>query len=158
MPDLKMILDRYFYAMLLVLIVGGMGFIKPETFLTWSNISVVVFQQAPLTILMSFGMTLAIIAKGIDVSMGSVLVLSSVLSAGFIKSDDIMLGMCIALMNGAFFGFLNGVLITGVGIDPFIATYGMSSVALGLAYVYTGGIYIYDFPPRFREISNGSVL
>jgi ribose transport system permease protein len=158
MPDLKTVVDRYSYAMLLMLIVAGLGFARPESFLTWSNISTVVFQQAPLTILMSFGMTLAIIAKGIDVSMGSVLVLASMLSAGLIKDQNIVAGIMVALTVGAFFGCLNGLLITRVGIDPFIATYGMDWVALGLAYVYTGGVYIYDFPPGFRTISNGALL
>jgi ribose transport system permease protein len=150
--------DRFSYLALLLLIIAGLGFLRPGTFLTRSNLATVVFQQAPLTVLMSFGMTLAIIAKGIDVSMGSVLVLSSVLSAGLVKNEQIVLGLGVALLVGACIGLLNGVLITRVGIDPFIATYGMDWVALGLAYVYTGGVYIYDFPPRFRAISNGTAL
>ena len=151
------ILDKYSRVMLLLVIIIGMSILRPDAFLTWSNMSTVIFQQAPFTMLMSFGMTLAIITKGIDTSMGSVLVLSSVLVAGFIKSGNMVLGIVMALCIGAACGALNGVLITRVGIAPFIATYGVDWVALGLAFVYTGGVYIYDFPEKFRSIANGPV-
>jgi ribose/xylose/arabinose/galactoside ABC-type transport system permease subunit len=133
-----------------------MGILKPNAFLTVKNLTTVFFQQAPFTILMSFGMTLAIITKGIDKSMGSILVLSSVLSANFIKNEQFALGLAIALFIGVVCGFLNGILITRVGIAPFIATYGIDYIAVGLAYVYTNGQYIYDFPQKFRIISTGS--
>lgn len=152
------ILDKYSRPLLLLVIVIGMSLLRPDAFLTWSNMSTVIFQQAPFTMLMSFGMTLAIITKGIDTSMGSVLVLSSVLVANFIKSGDLLVGILLALCIGGAFGALNGVLITRVGIAPFIATYGVDWVALGLAFVYTGGVYIYDFPEKFRSIANGKFL
>lgn len=154
MPNLKGFFEKYSRLLLLVVIVAGIGFVRPQAFLTWDNLSTVILQQAPLTILMSFGMTLAIITKGIDTSMGSVLVLSSVLGAGLIKSGFIIPGILIALTIGMFFGLINGVLITRVSVAPFIATYGVDLVTLGLAFVFTGGVYIYDFPVEFRAISN----
>ncbi len=155
---LDTILDKYSRLILLVLMIIFMAVTKTSAFWTWSNISTVVFQQAPFMILMSFGMTLAIITKGIDKSMGSVLVMSSVLCANFIKNGDFVTGVAIALLVGAACGLANGILITRVGVAPFIATYGVEWVALGLAFVYTGGIYIYDFPPEFREIGTGRTL
>jgi ribose transport system permease protein len=117
--------------------------------------SVVAFQQAPFMILMSFGMTLAIITKGIDKSMGSVLVLSSVLCANFIKDGQFALGIFLALAIGLLCGLASGLLITRIGVAPFIATYGVEWVAIGMAFVYTGGVYIYDFPMEFRELVIG---
>lgn len=149
---------KYSRCLLLVLIVAAMAILKPEAFWTWENMSTVMFQQAPFTILMSFGMTLAIITKGIDKSMGSVLVLSSVLCASFIKSENYLLGIMIALLVGGICGLANGLLITRVGVAPFVATYGVEWVALGVAYIYTGGIYIYDFPVSFRNIGTGATL
>ncbi len=151
-------LEKYSRVVLLVFIVLGMGILKPHAFWTWDNISTVVFQQAPFTILMSFGMTLAIITKGIDKSMGSVLVLSSVLCANLMKNEQYLLGVAAALAIGAACGLANGVLITRVGVAPFIATYGVEWIALGMAYVYTGGVYIYDFPQKFRDVSNGMLF
>ena len=78
---MKLVSAKYSRVFLLVLIVAVLAALKPEAFWTWSNISTVIFQQAPFTMLMSFGMTLAIMSKGIDKSMGSVLVLSSVIAA-----------------------------------------------------------------------------
>lgn len=152
------IIDEYSRLLILCGIVAFMALTRPEAFWTRSNISTVVFQQAPFMILMSFGMTLAIITKGIDKSMGSVLVMSSVLCANYIKGGDFLVGVGLALAVGAFCGLANGILITRVGVAPFIATYGVEWVALGLAFVYTGGIYIYDFPPEFRELATGSTF
>jgi ribose transport system permease protein len=152
----KFIIEHYSRFIILLIIVGVMAKLRPVAFWTWANISTVVFQQAPFTMLMSFGMTLAIITKGIDKSMGSVLVLSSVISAGFIKNDQIVLGIFIALFVGLLCGLINGLLITKLGLFPFIATYGVDFVALGLAYVYTGGTSIYGFSNTFRLLSTGN--
>jgi ribose transport system permease protein len=149
---------RHSRVLFLLLMIAFMALSKTAAFWTWSNISTVIFQQAPFMILMSFGMTLAIITKGIDTSMGSVLVLSSVLCADFIKGGDFLAGVVLALLIGAACGLVSGVLVTRVGIAPFIATYGVQWVTLGLAFVYTGGIYIYDFPPEFRAVANGHTL
>ena len=51
------ILDKYSRVMLLLVIIIGMSILRPDAFLTWSNMSTVIFQQAPFTMLMSFGMT-----------------------------------------------------------------------------------------------------
>lgn len=158
MPKGKELFEKYSRLLLLVLIVVVLSLLRREAFATWNNLSTVIFQQAPFTILMSFGMTLAIITKGIDKSMGSVLVLCSVLGAGFIKSGQLVSGIVIALIVGACCGLANGILITRVGVAPFIATYGVEWVALGIAFIYTGGVYIYDFPAEFRSIANGTMF
>lgn len=143
----------------LLIVLAAFTVMSPNSsFLNWNNISNVLLQQVPLTLLMSFGMTLAIITGGIDKSMGSVLVLSMVLSSRAIKNEDLILGLFIALMVGIFSGFLNGILITRVGIFPFVATFGVENVALGIALIVTGGRYIYDFPHSFRNLFNGNIL
>ena len=107
--------------------------------------------------LMSYGMTLAIITKGIDKSMGSVLVLSNVIAATLVKNKQILLGVMVALAIGIVCSVCNGLLITKAGIPPFVATYGIDFIALGLAYVYTGGASIYGFSDSFRMISTFSI-
>jgi ribose transport system permease protein len=158
MSRLALLLDKYSRILLLFSIIAGMGLLKPEAFLTYENFATVIFQQAPFTMLMSFGMTLAIITKGIDKSMGSVLVLTSVFCATLLKQNQAALGIAVALALGISCGFINGILITRVGVAPFIATYGIEYAALGLAFVYTGAQYIYDFPPAFRAIGTGAIL
>ncbi len=143
---------------ILLIIVAGMSVINPPAFLNWNNLSTVMFQQAPFTILMSFGMTMAIITKGIDKSMASIVVLASMLSGSYFKNGNLAMGFLIALAVGAAAGLLNGTLITRVGVAPFIATYGTDFIALGLAYVVCAGRYIYDFPANFRVITNGCFI
>ncbi len=150
--------DTYSRVLLLLLLIGIMAVARPGSFWTYENIATVMFQQAPFTILMSFGMTLAIITKGIDKSMGSVLVLSNALCAPFLKAGQYFLGVFLALGIGGASGALNGLLITRVGIAPFIATYGVDFIALGLAFVLTNGGYVYGFSDSFRLLTNGTLI
>ena len=153
---LKMLALSLARVLILAGIVLVLAIMRPQAFWSMQNLSTVIFQQAPFTILMSFGMTLAIITKGIDKSMGSILVLSSVLSATAIKNGQFAAGILIALAVGFSCGLVNGVLITRVGIAPFVATYGVEWVALGIAYIVTGGAYIYNFPQAFRNALTGT--
>lgn len=151
-------IDMYSRLLVLLVIIAGMALIKPSAFWNYSNISTVMFQQAPFTILMSFGMTLAIITKGIDKSMGSILVLSNALCGIFFKNGQYFIGLLIAIVVGCGCGAINGTLITRVGVAPFIATYGVDFVALGLAFVFSNGTYVYGFPDAFRTITNGQLI
>lgn len=151
-------LDTLSRVLLLAILLITMAVLRPQAFWNHNNLQTVIFQQAPFTILMSFGMTLAIITKGIDKSMGSVLVLSNAVSAVYFQQGHYLVGLLIALGIGIACGCANGTLITRVGVAPFIATYGVDFVALGLAYVVTNGIYIYSFPDEFRNLTNGYLI
>lgn len=144
--------------LILAFIVIAMAIINPTSFWSKANISQVVFQQAPFTILMAFGMSLAIITKGIDLSMASVMVLSSYLSASFFISGNYLLGVLVAFGVGIGFGLCNGFLISRIKVQPYIATFSIDFIALGLAYVICNGKYIYGFPDSFRTLTNGSLI
>lgn len=144
--------------LILVVVMLIMTILQPEAFLNWSNISQVVFQQTPFTLLMAFGMSLAIISNGIDISMASNMVLSSYLSGTFFSRGQYLLGILVAVGVGMAFGLLNGILISKVKIEPFIATFSVDFVALGLAYVVCDGKYIYGFPDSFRALTNGTLI
>lgn len=142
---------------MLLLIIAGFALATPKM-LTVNNLSNVITQQAPFIILYSIGMTLAIVTKGIDVSVGSVVALTSCLAAYFIKSGHIITGVIISLGVGIACGAVNGFLITKVKLSPFIATYGMDWVVRGIAYIFMGGVMISGLDPGFRAIAVGSVL
>ena len=103
--------------LILIVVMAIMSFLRPEAFLDLNNLSQVIFQQTPFTLLMAFGMSLAIISKGIDISMASNMVLSSYLSATFFRDGDYMTGILISLSVGALFGLLNGILISKIKIS-----------------------------------------
>lgn len=144
--------------LILVVVMAIMSFLRPEAFLNIDNLSQVVFQQTPFTLLMAFGMSLAIISNGIDISMASNMVLSSYLSATFFRDGNYLVGILISLSVGALFGLLNGILISKIKIEPFIATFSVDFVALGLAYVVCDGKYVYGFPDGFRALTNGTLI
>lgn len=144
--------------LILIVVMAIIALLQPNAFLDITNISNVVFTQTPFTLLMAFGMSLAIISNGIDISMASNMVLSSYLSGVFFRDGNYLIGILVAFCVGAAFGFLNGILISKVKIEPFVATFSVDFVALGLAYVVCDGKYIYGFPEGFRVLTNGTLV
>lgn len=89
------------------------------------------------------GQTLVIISggEGIDLSAGSVVTLTAILTYVVVNGADekVFLGLLISLAVGALIGFLNGVGITFLKISPFVMTLGMSGVVTGAIIVITHG-------------------
>jgi ribose transport system permease protein len=123
-------------------------------FLTWQNLINVV-RQAAIQFLLSAGLTLCVLAGGIDLSVGAVLGLSACLGASLIAGGSTAGGIVAALAVGAACGLVNGGVVAYVRIPPFIATYGMLWIAHGLAYVFMQGEVIHGFPPAFRFVGAG---
>jgi ribose transport system permease protein len=132
--------------------------VSSDAFLTASNV-LNVLRQASLTFLIASGVTLVIIAGGIDLSIGANVGLSSCIAATVIKSSgSIVLGVAAGLACGTAIGFLNGLMVTLLRLPPFIATYGMLWVVHGITFWYMAGETIYGFPPGFRTLGSGYVL
>jgi ribose transport system permease protein len=122
------------------------------------NIWNMIMIQAPFVLIYSFGMTLAVITGGLDLSLGSVAAFSTCAAAFLLIQGHIVLGIAVCILIGAGLGMLNGLLITKARVNPFIATYGMDWVIRGAVYIMMNGAMIYRFSPRFRVIADGSVL
>jgi ribose transport system permease protein len=105
----------------------------PERYLSATNLRVVLAQTVIVAIA-ALGMTTIIISAGIDLSVGSSIALSSVVSAVALRGGVpplVALGCGVA--TGGILGLANGVVITGLRVVPFIATLGMLGIARGLA-------------------------
>jgi ribose transport system permease protein len=122
------------------------------------NIKNMVMIQAPFVMIYSFGMTLAVITGGLDLSLGSIAAFSTCAAAFLIIKDHILLGIIVCLLIGAGLGLLNGLLITKAKVNPFIATYGMDWVIRGAVYIMMSGAMIYHFSDDFKIIADGSFL
>ena len=97
-------------------------------------------RQVAINALIAFGMTFVILTGGIDLSVGSILALSSALIAGMIVSGiDPILAILIGCILGAVMGAINGLLITKGKMAPFIATLATMTIFRGLTLVYTDG-------------------
>lgn len=98
-------------------------------------------RQGSVVAIVALGQALVIIARGIDLSVGSVIGLSAVCAAIVLQTTESnILALAAGLSAGLFAGVLNGVMVTRFRINPFIATLGMLSIARGVALLMTGGI------------------
>ncbi|MEU9823233.1 ABC transporter permease [Pseudonocardia alni] len=131
----------------LVGLVIAFGVADPEAFLSVANFRSIAQNVAILTVL-GVGVTFVIITSGIDLSLGSVLVFSSIVAA---KAMDLaggqgavaaVVGVVAAVAAGLGWGAVNGLLVTVTSVPPLIATLGTMGAALGLSQVITGGVDI----------------
>lgn len=143
---------KYSQIVMLIIIFVFLAITTPG-FFTSDNISNVIMQQVPFLLIIAMGMTMAILTKGIDLSIGSNLALTSCVAAYFLQNGNNYLGVFLAIVIGVTIGLFNGILITKVHLVPFIATYTMNMVVRGMAYLFTGGLLFYGFDEKFRAIA-----
>ncbi|WP_409300061.1 ABC transporter permease subunit [Peribacillus sp. SCS-155] len=113
--------------------------IMSPNFLTVDNMFNVL-RQVSINALIAFGMTFVILTGGIDLSVGSILALSSALTAGLLSNGmDPILAISVGLLAGALMGLANGLIIAKGKVAPFIATLATMTIYRGLTLVYTDG-------------------
>jgi ribose transport system permease protein len=141
----------------IILILAGMiaafSLLEPDSFSTVNNVRNIT-TNAAILLVVAVGMTFVIITAGIDLSVGSVLVFSGVVSAKAMNgmSGDgvgvLIVGLIVALACGLAWGVLNGVLITKARVPPLIVTLGTLGMALGVAQIITNGVDVREVPTR----------
>lgn len=133
----------------LVLVSATFAFLSPE-FLTTGNLTILL-KHVAINAVLAIGMTFVILAGGIDLSVGSIAGLTGMV-AGYLLTQGLVieplgisvffsswLVVVIAVCAGVAFGALNGVLVAGLKVPPFIATLGVLYVARGVALLMSGG-------------------
>ncbi|BAC14529.1 ribose ABC transporter permease [Oceanobacillus iheyensis HTE831] len=122
----------------LVLLIITVTIMNPA-FLDPANI-MNLLRQISINGLIAFGMTFVILTGGIDLSVGSILALSSALAAIMMTSGiDPILAVIIGVLLGAVFGALNGILVSKGNLAPFIVTLATMTIFRGLTLVFTDG-------------------
>jgi ribose/xylose/arabinose/galactoside ABC-type transport system permease subunit len=141
-----------------ILLVIVLSLLSPY-FFTQGNLTVV-GRQIGLALMISVGMTFVILIGGIDLSVGSIVALVSVLTGELMVTAGLppALAVIIALAGGAAVGAVNGIVHAFVGIPSFVVTLGMLAVARGLALGITSGSTISGFPASFLYLGQGSLL
>ena len=110
---------------------------------------------------LALGVTFIIVTGGIDLSVGTVMTLSAVMTGVAVTNMGlpIWIGVLTGIATGAVAGMVNGTLISRMKIPPFIATLGMMMIARGLALIISGVKPIYmDAIPGFRQIAMGTMI
>ncbi len=123
------------FVVLLVALVAAAA-LATEDFLTERNLTNLL-KQMVTTGLLSFGMLVVILTGGIDLSVGSIVALTGILSAGMISSLPIPVALAVAVAAGIGFGLVNGILVAGFDLAPFVVTLAALTTIRGLAFVYS---------------------
>ncbi|MBY5935612.1 ABC transporter permease [Tateyamaria omphalii] len=133
-----------------------MAVASPDRFYRISNLELIL-QDAALYMPMAMAMTFVITQRGIDLSVGSVAVLSAIIMAFLVKQFgfSIYVGIPIALTIGALLGLINGLVITRFNVPDLIGTLAMDLVYKGLALLLAKGLVLARFPDVLTEMGRG---
>jgi ribose transport system permease protein len=146
-----------FGALIVLLVVFSLA--SPNFFQTDNLIGILL--ATTVNGVLALGVTFVIITGGIDLSIGTVMTLSAVMTGVFVTNWHwpVLLGTLGGIATGTIAGTVNGTLIAKLKVPPFIATLGVLNVAKGLALVFSGlrPIYFND-TPVFNETAMGSVI
>lgn len=142
--------------LVLLVLVAIFAILRPDAFASGTNLRNILIASSVLLV-MGVGMTFVIITAGIDLSVGSVLVFSSVISILVMTELGnqgwwvVAAGIAAAMLTGMFWGLVNGVLVAHAGVPPLIVTLGTFGGVLGLAQIITGGVNIRGVPPELTQ-------
>lgn len=149
-------LDRLWPFATLTLLFIVLSIASPH-FLTARNLGSVARQTAVINII-ALGMTLVIVSGGIDLSVGALLGFCSILGANALAQGwGMAASIAVFAGCGLLVGAVNGVLIIGLGITPFIVTLGMMGVIRGLTLVISRGLPVVNLPRAFESVGEGSL-
>ena len=143
----------------LIVLVVGIGIVSPE-FRTWSNF-LSLLRQSSINGFIAFGMTCVILTDAIDLSVGSILGLSTALCAGMIASGfPVVPAMILALVIGTGLGLVSGILVTKGRLQAFIATLVTMTVYRGLTMIFMDGKPISNLGDSFalKLVGKGNIF
>lgn len=143
---------------MIVILTAVMLMVEP-TFFRIGNLRAISLDVSIIMIL-GVGMTAVITARGIDLSIGAILTLSSVVLAAAIKDFGVPvpLAIVLGLLTGSACGLFNGVLVTKLRMPDFIVTLSTELVFRGLALIYAGGAVFFGFPNAITFFGRGRIF
>jgi ribose transport system permease protein len=139
---------------LIILIIYGAT--TNGSFLTVANAGNVITQNSSLAII-AFGLTLLIAAGEFDLSVGAIYALGSVVFADMSNHMPIVVAAILTLLIGLIAGVINGLLVTRLNINSFIATLATGLAFTGIAYLISNGQAIYVTKPGFTTLGTGTL-
>jgi ribose transport system permease protein len=132
-----------------------------DRFLTLNN-GLNVTRQSSFLVMVAMGQMLALLTGGFDLSVGTILAVTSVFGAAamaglYAAFPDaalfcIIVGMLAGIGAGALIGIVNGAGVAFGGVSPFMMTLGMASVGFGISLYQTGGVPVYGMPKEFGKV------
>ena len=150
--------DKYGILLLLFLMIAALHFLQPEVFLSWRNVTNV-FKQISWQSMLALGVFIVIVTAGIDLSVGSIMMLSLMVLAITSKAGAAWyIVIIIPIIMGALCGMVNGLGITILRMPhPFIMTLGTLYIFRGTGNLISGGVPISGFTEEVRLLGNGRI-
>jgi ribose transport system permease protein len=141
------------YILLVLLVIAGFA---TDAFFTQRNLTNLILQASVIGIV-TLAQFIVVLTGGIDISVGSVVGLAGVMSAGLFSGASVPTAILVSLVVGALIGSINGYLVAFRGLEAFIVTLGMLAFARGLVYAFTEGIPVTPAADDFRGIATATV-
>ncbi len=147
------------YGILIVLILLVVFFsLITDAFFSLKNLFNILRQVSIMGII-AVGMSFVMLTGGIDLSVGSLLAITSVVGSSLMVKGGMspVPAMLIAMLVATAFGFITGCIVEFVDIPPLITTLGMMTVIRGVAYIVTNGLPVYGLPESIKMIGQGYI-
>jgi ribose transport system permease protein len=165
MPGIKKWIDKILYfiieydTLLIFLIMVLISSIISDVFFTYANISNLLRQVSGIGII-SMGMLLVILTGGIDLSVGSVVALTSVLCGSFLSFMPLPAALLCTVAAGIITGSASGYLVSFHRVAPFIATLALMTIARGLGFIISKGspVIINDSETGLFNFGSGTIM
>ena len=154
-PPLRRALSEYGVVLALIVLVIIVAVLQPA-FLSAGNVSNVLAQWAPVGI-MGIGMTYVVLTGGFDLSMAATYALAAVVAATLGQTMSPLAAFLGAIVVAGLVGLLNGLIVTFLRVNPFIATLGSSLIITGVALLLTGNRPIQVVFEPFTVLGRGSL-
>jgi len=147
------ILNRQKALPFILIMLIGMLFPKTSFYTPYNLLDML--NSSSILLILSFGVTLTIVAGGCDLSIGGILVVSGILSIKLQSVMPMWPAIICAIVFGIFVGFVNGFLVVHQRTEPFIITLGMGLLLTGVAQQLTDAHPVPSKNPDFMMIGNG---
>ena len=150
--------ERYGILLLILIMIAVLHLLQPDVFLSWRNVTNI-FKQVSWQSMLALGVFMVIVTAGIDLSVGSIIMLSLM---GLAIASKAGMPWYVVMLVAPAIGFLCGML-NGMGLTllrmphPFIMTLGTLYIFRGIGNLISGGVPITGFAEQIRVIGNGKI-
>lgn len=151
-------IKKHSVEIVLAIMIAIFGIARPTTFFKMSNF-LTILRQSAITGIMSLGMMICMISGGLNLAIGSMVSLVTVISAVLLSSLGLHWAptFLIAIAASTLIGWLTGVIIVRTKIWPMIGSLAMQTILSGIAYIACGGKPIYGLPDEAKVFGLGKI-
>jgi ribose transport system permease protein len=153
------VLSAYGTIFALVLMIVIFTALQPDTFATFGNFKNILNDMA-ISAIIAAGLTVPLVGGDFDMSIGYIASFSGLLVVGLLSNNQLPIPLAVLAVVGigVVIGVVNGLIVSKIGVNAFIATLGTGTVVVGLNYAYSGGIPLQlTHGLSFTEISIGRI-